>query len=253
MSSVNHLYTIVLFIFFPFAHFGQWNIQTGYDFGAMTFKEYNSNVNMNSKWDFVNRFNLITEYSFKNDFLFSVNSGLDIHNILFDQERVVINSNGGTDVYGGRSELNIQTYRLGFSTGYNWHLNKSSSLVFKFNFHQFFINRITIFQMTSTVKNYDVPQDEVTENDPLYFSSELNNRLDYQKIGYRNKWKRDNNNVNVSVEYRRQVFSLYHLTFFAGYSPFDRRIYPVTSEKRNLFLLGLRIVYTFPQKSKKDE
>jgi len=230
---------------------GQWNIQAGYDFGAMNFREKNPNVKMNSKWDFVSRYNIIGEYTLKNDFLLAFNTGLDIHNIIRDQERMISN-NGVTEIYGGRFESNIQTLRLGFSLGYKVELNKTSNLVFKVNFHQFFINRIKIIQMESTLEQYNISTDEFNVATPNFSFSELNNRLDYDKIGYRNKLNTNNNNINVSIEYRRLIFLKYHLNIFGGYSPFDQRIYPTTSNRRNIFILGIRLGYTFPKK-KKDE
>ncbi|PHR43956.1 MAG: hypothetical protein COA32_15590 [Fluviicola sp.] len=248
-----NLKILILFILNSYLNFGQFNIQSGYDLGAMKFQDNSPNIKMNSKWDFVNRCNLIGEYTLKNNFLFSINTGIDFHNILHDQERIVSNSIGGTDVYGGRFESNIQTFRLGFSIGYKWRVRKLSALVFKVNFHQFFINQIKILHMESTFEEYDVPKDEIDNHSPLYSTSELDNRLDYNKIGYRNKWVKENSNMNISIEYRYTFKSKYQIIIFTGYSPFDQRIYPTTSKKRNLFMFGLRLGYTLPQKNKENE
>jgi uncharacterized protein involved in outer membrane biogenesis len=216
----------------------------------MNFRDVESNVKTNSKWDIVSRSNLIGEYILKNDFLFAFHSGIDVHNITRDQERLVSND-GNTEIYGGRFESNIQTIRMGFSAGYSLEINKTSNLVFKVNVHQFFINRIKIKQMESTLEQYDIPTDEFNVSTPNFLSSELDNRLDYDKIGYRNKLNINNNSINVSIEYRRLIFLKYHLNIFGGYSPFDQRIYPTTSNKRNIFIFGIRLGYTFSKKEKR--
>ena len=229
--------------------FGQWNIQTGYDFGTMKLPSNSPNVTINSKWDFVQRLNLIGEYSFRNNILLSIDSGTDFHNILRDQQRTTSNSTGGMTIYSGRFDARIQTFRIGLGIGYAFNISDDSKIAIKLNMQHFFVNSIRLIEwsLIKTVYNGQ------STNQPISVEKVLPNPLNYDKIGLRNKWVNENNIGYLSIEYRYRLSNILSLNTFFGYTPFDKRIYPRTSISRNSFILGLRLGYTLPQKSKNNE
>lgn len=240
----------ICILFITHTLFGQWNIQTGYDFGTMKLPSNNSNVTINSKWDFVQRLNLIGEYSFRNNILLSIDSGTDFHNILRDQQRTTSNSSGdGLAIYSGRFDARIQTYRIGLGFGYALDISDNSKITIKLSINQFFVNSIRLIEWNVIKSIYD----NQSADEPTSIEKEFPNPLNYDKIGLRNKWTNENNSGHLSLEYRYRLSNMLSLNTFFGYSPFDKRIYPRTSIRRNSFILGLRLGYTLPQKNKNDE
>ena len=234
--------------------FGQWNIQTGYDFGVIRFPNLpeliGQDINRKTNFNFLHRYNLLGEYKSPNNLVTSLNFGFDNYRNKFDYTTTSTFEGGCKK----RTNINeyfatINTLRFDFSLGYAFNLSNKSSIVLKGNYGLFIIANHKIFKSSRVVievnncMNYIETQDNVM----LDFIN-LNQKYgDGLKIGW--------NQVSISAEYRYKINHL-SLNAYTAFSPmFDKEfIASTTGNSKNLiFILGLRIGYTLQSKNKENE
>lgn len=236
----------VLFILNSSLIFSQFNVQTGYDFGTFTIPA-TQRKNFNNS----HRVNLASEYIFTNKVLVSLNSGVDLQKINYTSNNIINGSdeNSSTE-YISESEINIQTYRVGLSLGYQFEITPLTNILFKISYDQYFVNKVSITKGYQIKNFYTVPSNEIDNNEPIISTKEFSPNIDFQRIGFRNKFLKENRNIVFSLIYR------YHINDFfispsISFSPFNEGF--VLFRSQNLFLFGLNLGYTFPQKNKENE
>lgn len=234
--------------------FGQFNVQTGYNFGFFHTKYYVPELL--SKTDNahrINRLNLELEYQFKKKLLIGLNTGVDFNDIRHHLETK--GDNVGVSSFKIAESIHhskIQTFRLGLSIGYQYLFKNASSLCFSVNYDQFFINSVNIIK-SEYIKSLSSAT-EAENNAPYLTIVEHRAMIDLNEIGYRNKIKKDNRYIIFSLEYR-----YYWECFFVSTSMAisTKTTNPVRSfslpKPQNLFLFGVNIGYTFSKNSEKDE
>lgn len=235
---------------------GQFNIQTGYDFGFFKTDYYYSNEFLSLKDDShqIHRLNGKIEYQFKNNLLVSLNTGIDIHDFRHHLETKGDNV-GASSFIQSKSfhHSKIQTYRFGLSIGYQHYLNNTSILFLSISYDQFFVNSVNI-NRSDYIRNRFLIS-EVENNNPYFTSIEHRAMIDLNEIGYRNKFKTDNRHIIFSLGYR-----YYKGSFFISPSlaittknKTPVRSFGAPPKPQNLFLFGVNLGYTLPQKNKNDE
>lgn len=230
---------------------GQLNIQTGYDFGLLLSPKPTPPFSLDSRWENAHRFNLNSEYTFRNRILITLNTGFDVQNIDFKSRRVSENNYGGVDINEGEIIARIQNYRIGFSVGYDIKINEKSSIIVKLSYDQYFINKITVYESTASFKRFHVPEDQINNTQPETTIETFHDSYNSESIGYPNMFRRDNNHIYLSLEYRYN-FTHFNVNPFFGYSPFIKRIFPV-SDNLNYFLFGFRLGYEIPLSKEKTK
>lgn len=242
---------ILLFLFScinGFSCYGQWNIQSGYDFGTFTFTNpFNTDQGLN----IVNRLNVVGEYELPNNISFSLNCGYDFQKIDYKKAKRYNHYNGTQsyeDIY--RQDIDIQKYRLGLSFGYSIDIKDVSSVQIKLSYDQFFVNKISINQLYDVKNSYLVSSSEIDGHEPVTSTKSFSSRFfKMDRIGYKNEFLIKNRHIVLSIHYKYN-FQNYFLSPSIGFSPWNKGI--VLPDGRNLYVVGIRLGYTFPQKSKKD-
>lgn len=253
-----HRILILTFITTALFSYGQWNVQTGYDFGFFTNNYHDQSELLEEKEasHLLHRFNLGLEYQLKNNFLFSVNSGVDIHNIkhnlLFTLESIY----SGTQMKQYNRSIHhsiIQNYKAGLSIGYLYSINTSSSIIIEVNYDQFFVNKINNKISSHIIEYYS---DFETQNSELQLRDEkYTSMIDLNEIGYGNEFIVNNKLIIFSLNYRYQKGDFF-INSSAGFSFRNNNLVKTATfipKPQNLFLFGINLGYIFPQKDKNDE
>ncbi|PHR43960.1 MAG: hypothetical protein COA32_15610 [Fluviicola sp.] len=251
------IFALLLIIFISNISFSQWNIQAGYDFGVFT-TDYHESHLLSKKEDshHLHRINGRLEYQFKNNFLISLNTGVNIHEVRSELQSLKNTNFSGNSVVRNRTSINhsiLQTYRVGLSIGYNFSFNDISSIFFTLNYDHFFINKITNKQ-SSFITNYYSTSDVENDN-PLYTVNEYRAMIDLDEIGYRNKFKKENSHIIFSLGYRHQIRNFF-ISPSLGWSPINNSFVDpilVVPLPQTMFLFSLNLGYTFNKKNNKNE
>jgi hypothetical protein len=146
MKLIHTLYLTALLLISNLSR-GQWNIQTGYDFGFFT-TDYQGNHLLSKEEDshYTHRINGRFEYQSKNNFLVSLNTGINIHDVRHDLQTRKNTDFSGNSVVRHRTSIHhstLQAYRLGLSIGYKFSINNISSIILSLNYDHFFMNKVT--------------------------------------------------------------------------------------------------------------
>ncbi len=238
--------SLILFILLPLGLIGQWNIQTGYDFGTYTIP-----VTQRKNFNNSHRVNLVNEYIFTNKVLVSLNSGIDLQKINYISNNRINGSNENSFTeYISENEINIQTYRLGLSLGYQFEITPLTNILFKISYDQYFVNNVSIKKGYQTKNSYSVPSSEIDNYEPTVSTKEFSPNIDFQRIGYRNKFLKENRNLVFSLIYRYHIHDFF-ISPSISFSPFNEGF--VLFPSQNLFLFGVNLGYTFPQKDQNNE
>ena len=250
-----HRILILVFLYTAFLTYGQWNVQTGYNFGFFS-TDYNGGELLDRKENtyHLHRVNLNGAYEFKNNLFASMTTGVDIYDVKHDL--VIIDdvvSDGNTFEEQRRSIHSsiIQNFKIGVSVGYKVRLNAKSSTFFSIGFNQFFVNEVNIKRSKYSEKYYS----ESDEDTPFQSKKEQRTMIDLEEIGHRNKLSRHNQLFIFSLGYRYE-FDNRFIGCSVGFSPRNRSLVrPIflIPEPQNLFLFGINLGYTFPQKDQNDE
>ena len=227
---------------------GQFNIQTGYDYGFFKTDYYGAEL-LSKKEDShkIHRLNGKIEYQFKNNFFLGLNSGIDFHNVqryleTRGQSIGVSSTIKETSIY----HVNKQTFRVGLHIGYNYSINNKSSFCFLIEYGQFFFNKIKTKESLFIDERFlnsevDNPWMRAVEHRPM------TNLID---LGYGNEIILENRNIVFSIEYRYQ-FDKFFITPKVGVSPWNNINFGRVG--KTFFLCGIRLGYTLPQKNKNNE
>lgn len=248
MKRTTSLPLILLLFVFKIS-FGQWNVQTGYDFGFFR-TDYQGSEALSTEEDSHNlhRINVKLEYQFKNNFLVSLNTGANIHNVSHDLKTIKNTNFDGNSVVRHRTSIHnstLQTYRIGLSIGYNFSINNSSSVIVSVNYNQFFFNKVTN-KRSLFITNYYLSSDG-EKSDPIYTENEYQDMIDLDEIGYRNKFKKENKHLVFSLGYRHQIRDFF-INPTLGLSLLNNSLVKpefIIPKRQTLFLFGLNIGYTF--------
>lgn len=245
MKCFNKIIFLCLLIL-AFNSSAQWNILTGYDFGSHT------NAAAKQKgFNYLHRININNEYIFIDKITFSLNSGVDFHQIDYKYNTRMTNPSGNSSrEYFYSSEIDIQNFRLGFSLGYLFNINDASSIHCNFSYDQYFVNNVSIKESYIITNLYDVPSNEIDNNEPNSSSNEFFELIDLSRFGYKNRFLKENRNIIFSLGYRYR-FDNFFISPSIGFSPRNHGF--ILSTGQNLFLFGVNFGYTLPQKSKNDE
>jgi hypothetical protein len=198
---MNIKYKILfVLLLYSFIGVGQFNIQTGYDYGFFH-RDNNKKIPLNS----LHRLNIINEYIFENNISVSLNTGIDFHYFNYKFQSRMNYTAGNTsfnEIYYGK--FNTQNYRMGFSLGYQFSLNNKSRILFKLCYDQYFVNSVSIGDNYKITNRYNVPVDQIDDNEPVITIKEFYPFLNLDFIGYRNKLVKENRNIIFSAQYRYQ-------------------------------------------------
>ena len=235
--------------------FGQWNIQTGYDFGIFKVDYYSNNVlNKSESSQHIHRLKGKLEYRIKGSFLISLNTGVDIYDIYHNLDYTRTNPASGilineTSIHHSR----IQTYRTGFSVGYQLHLKNHHSLLLSLTYDHFFINKVNI-KRSDHIKKWFLNSEEYNQNNEYLNKKEHTRMINLTEIGYKNNLIKDNRHIIFSLGYRYQNGAFFVSPSIGVTTKNRNKVRPFAIPKRqNLFLFGINFGYTLPQKSKKSE
>lgn len=237
---------LVLFFFVSYLNlFSQFNILTGYDYGLIQLEKITSaTTDEKVKWNSVQRFNSNVEYLLPSKFLFSLDLGVDTYH-----KRIKYVSTQKNIVEKRSVNAKIITLRNQLSFGYLFNFDEKNSLVFKISSGIYSVLDIKILESTFEKKVFKddthegIPLSSIIEyNDRTYFKKESQNRSAYLS-GF--------NLLQTSIEYR-YTFNDWNCNLFVGYTPIQKEIIQ-RFNNNNLFLLGIRLGYTLPQKTKNNE
>lgn len=228
--------------------FSQINAQLGYDIGV-----YNPSfvsdelLNESNTSHILHRPNIKLDYKLRNNIFFGFKTGLDFHDY---KHNIVYVSQGNTYAEIRETSIlkaNMNSYHLGISVGYEYCFNFVSSLFFRINYDQFFVNRVT--NKESSFKKEYFSISETGGKQFVLGSEEHRTMIDFSEIGYYQKLNFDNRHIMISLGYRYYINPLF-FSFSISYSPINRSLFNTgfTSPKgnQNIFLLGLSLGYTFP-------
>ncbi|PHR43957.1 MAG: hypothetical protein COA32_15595 [Fluviicola sp.] len=239
-----HKIIVVLFILNSQLIFGQWNIQTGYDFGLIKFPKV-ENLDRKINFNTLHRTNFVVESILNNGLLFSLNIGYDHYNSKANFSRTTVSNN--TRVTNFSYDTNVKNLRLEIGTGYSWSLDHRSTLVVKVYSGVFFISDYKINE--SQVTNETFSGDNVSNENLLAYQSDFVDLVDFKelygsdRIGF--------HPISFSVEYRYEI-NQYSLNGFLGYAPM-RRGFTINngpeSSFNHIFMIGVRMGY-FLEKDK---
>jgi hypothetical protein len=225
---------------------GQWNIQAGYDFGLIKFPEANNldrKVNLNS----VHRTNVVFESIFKNGFLLSLTFGYDQYNINADFSRST-ESNSNLRATNFLCDTDLRNFRSEIGAGYTWSVNDKINLVLKANLGVFYLYSYKI--NISEVTNQSFSGVNTSNENLLVSSSQFVDFRDFHgdyRVGF--------SPINLAFEYRYKAKE-YSFNGFLGYA-IMRRGFTINngseSSINHIFILGIRLGYTFPKKKKNEK
>lgn len=240
--------------------FSQFNFQTGYDLGVIKFPKplnyddfdlnVNADFNREKSINFLHRYNLLGEYKLSNNMVASLTFGFDSYRNRF------VNSSSQTLQDGcivrhrlSEYHANVNTLRFELSLGHHFELTEKSSIVLKGNYGVSIIANHKILKSTITT---------IEEKECTGFPHIQNiSMIDFVNLSksYENRIKTDWNQIAISAEYRH-TFNNLNFNIYSAFMPmFNPNFLAGTSAGGGtfVFILGLRLGYTLPQKNKTDE
>lgn len=237
---------VLLYVIFNnFLIFGQFNLQTGYDFGLIT-KQKNRHSH---------RLSLITEYIFGNNMMISLSLGKDYF------YRNSEGSSTNSVLFGTYCEKRTSTYKvnysannIGLSLGYQFQLTDNSGLITKLSAEGYFYNGVRIKESIQTSMRYNSDCNEISSSPEVITTSIIDNSSSYNnRFGNKGNRKFIFPILVFSVEYRIKLDPI-DLNLHFGASPERNNLYKNDRVIRgNYLFFGLRLGYTLPQKNKNDE
>lgn len=243
MFKVVHI--TILFLLSSNFTLGQFNLQTGYDYGLIQLEKITSlTTDDEINWNSLQRFNFNVEYISSSKLLFSLDIGIDTYSEKMKSVNIQKNI-----VEKRRYDGKIITLRNQLSIGYLFEINKENSLVFKISSGIFSIRDIKIFESSFEKKVFE---DDTHTDPPIHYSIEHKDKTDFQEVyGYKSKYLSGFNLLQTSIEYR-YTFNDWSCNLFLGYTPMQKQIIQ-RFNNNNLFLLGIRIGYYLPSKTNNNE
>jgi hypothetical protein len=238
-------FIIIVFLSTSTLCLGQFNIQTGYDFGLIQLEKITSyNTEDTYKWNSLKRLNLNFEYTFKSKFLLSLDLGLDTYSDKVDSR--TINNN----VIQKRTyDANILALRNQISLGYSVDLHENFDLVFKISLGIFSIRNVKIFDASFEQTTF---QDNTLQGEPINYLIEYRDKTDYEEVyGYGTNYFSGFNLFLSSLELRYSPNN-WSYNLFLGYTPLQKQVIQ-RFNNNNLFIVGFRLGYTLPFSRKKNE
>jgi hypothetical protein len=239
---------------------GQFNLQTGYGVGFFNSK-YSIDKNVAQEklknHKILHRYGLTFEYRSNKNLLFALSPGIDIHQTRHNLISVTNSPPGASSPYQLLDRLlhnsTIQNYKLGLAVGYLFKINDVSFISFGVQYDHFFVNRVIIKQSIAISEFYPININSSVS--PTSTVESYRDVIDFDKIGFRNRFKLDNRYVLFSVGYRLTKNRLFfHPSFvYTSASPLLVRPLYQMPFRYNLLLLNFNIGYTFPQKNKTHE
>jgi hypothetical protein len=242
MKLINTL-RIAILLLISNASLGQFNIQTGYDLGIVKFRS--------DRYNNLHRFNLNIENQFKKNIILGINTGFDVHRVKY--KSVSKNGDETCDIRTIDYDAKAKTQRVEFSLGYNFNINKNSSIRPKISFGYFWLQDVNILTstMTDEVYNGGCSSGET----PVSLTSQLEDVVRYRSIHYHDGSKFDKI-TTISLEYKYHINN-FSLISYIGFSPFEKRDFVIAGGfYSNYYMIGLRLGYTLPfsnQKPKENE
>ena len=239
MKLINTLCLAILLLISN-TSLGQFNIQTGYDFGIIKFRSDRNNN--------LHRFNFNIEYKFKKNIILGINTGYDLYRVKYNS--VTQSEEETCDIQTIDYDAKAKTQRIEFSLGYNFKINKESSIRPKISFGYFWLQDVNI--LTSTITDEIYYGDCSSEDPPVTMNSKFSNVVKYRSIHYNDGSKFDKiTTLSLEYQYRINNFSL---VSYIGFSPFEKRDFVIAGGYySNYYMIGLRLSYTISQKKKSDE
>jgi hypothetical protein len=223
----------------------QWSIQVGYDYGLIQLEKTTSFTTEDKlDWNVLHRFSTNTEYILSSNFLFSLDLGIDSYS-----ERIESVNTQSNTVERRLYNAQINTFRNQLSLGYLYEINENNSLVFKLSSGIFSIRDVKIYESSFEKTIFE---DNTHKGSPIYYSKEHKDKTDFREVyGYKETYFSGYNILQTSLEYKYKVKD-WSFNLFLGYTPFQKQIIQ-RFINNNLFLFGLRLGYTLPQKNKNNE
>lgn len=237
----------------------QWNTQIGYGIGFFDnkySKEYESFLMSLENKDIsqlLHRLNFKFEYQLENNLLFAVNSGIDVHRVYRDLHYIWESSDGQLE---NRSRYlhnsMFQNYKIGLSVGYLFQINDVSGIGLEVQYDHFFVNRIRTKTSYNMLEHHETIDN--LGDTPLISSESYVDMIDFDKIGYRNRFVRNNRYFLFTLGYRfwkENIFFYPSVSY--SYFVLQNFVRPPSVSYQNLFLINFNFGYTLPQKNKNDE
>ena len=232
----------LVFILSCFDVFGQWNLQTGYDFGFIT-KQKNR---------YAQRISFIPEYIPENNSLFSFSIGKDFY--YRNTSGSSSNSYGIGTICEKRTshyKVNYSVYNTSFSLGYQFEISDKSRVIAKLSAEGYVFNRVKIDKSIQKTMRYNDGCNEISGDPDITTTSFIDH-----SNSYNNRFGKKGNRdfifplLTFSLEYRINIDPI-DLIFHLGASPERNNLYKNDRVIRgNYIFTGLRLGYTLPQKSK---
>ena len=237
----------------------QWNTQIGYSIGFLDnkyskgYESYLMSLENKDISQLLHRLNFRLEYQLENNLSFAVNSGIDVHRVYRDLHNIRESSDSQLEIRSRHIHNSlIQNYKIGLSVGYLFQLNDVSSIGLEVQYDHFFVNQIRIKTSSQTLEHYaisDSPSDK-----PLISSKSYVDMIDFDKVGYKNRFAWDNRYFLFKLGYRFQKKNMFfHPSIGYSYFVLQNFVRPPSVSYQNLFLINFNIGYTLPQKSKNNE
>lgn len=229
--------------------FGQWNVQLGHEYGVSKVVYHSTPQGEDDENNQLHRFKIVGEYQFNNGFIVALNSGVDWH--VIDYEYNTESTISGFPSTVSRNIIGtIQNYRVGFSVGYLFNISENSKIGLNLGYDQFFVNKVLIKESNYTTNIYTG-----SDSEPHISSQEFQPLINLEEIGYQNKLRKKNKNLVFSLSYRFKMANFF-ISPSIVYSPFSRLLWSnpaVIPKSQHIYLFGLNIGYTFPQKNNYNE
>jgi hypothetical protein len=252
----------VIFVWVLGFSFGQFNVQTGYDFGLLKFpkpyapgnlsteinREFNREIDCNT----FHRFSIIGEYILKSNWVLSSNFGYDLYQTKAKSQLINVNTNNNICLIEDiKYNAHVSTVRFDLSFGYRVSLSEKSELAFKGHYGLFMVHNHRIFESEKFVRHEICSEQTVISSD-----LQMVDFVDMNKLfGDDGEMKIRLNQFSVSVEYRYQMQQI-KLNTFLGFGPMQREFTingSGTGADNFLFMLGLRIGYELPSSKDKNK
>lgn len=220
---------------------GQWGIQTGYDYGVIKLPSVNTET-FTEKYSYnsIHRFTILTDYTFNNNILLGFGLGYDkyIRNKESSQ-KTFIEANNTCSIKSTRLNVVFNVFRFELSVGYKLRINNNLSVTPKLAIESLILNNIVLKKSLRTVK---LNHGDCINNNSIISETE-------SFIDLVNDEKFILPIFNISIELN-QMINKFNLNYYVGYSHNDNNNRMV---RGRYFLFGIRIGYTFPQKTKENE
>lgn len=235
---MKYLHIAFVILSFCLNTMGQWNIQSGYDFGLIKFPSAN-NLDREIHFNNLHRANLIIESILDNGLLFSAKSGFDYYNTKANFSRTERSNN--TRVTNFLYDSNVKNIRLELGIGYSLNLDDKNAIIWKAHTGIFHVlDKKTI---KSEVSSESYSGEVIKDENLLAFKSEYVDLVNIRDIYGSNRY--GFHPVSLTIEYR-YFFGDYFLNSLIGYSPM-RRGFTINngsfSSFNHIFMIGVQIGY----------